>query len=202
MNLKKVTVILVLIFIFIILLICNYKKINFGNNIISKSTEDIATDILNTKSYTAVINVIVNSNKNTNEYKLKQEWKDGKFTQEVIDNEEIGKVKIEFDGNNLSIKNANLNLEKIYENYEWVANNYLFLNTFIEDYKNSNDSKCYEEKNYIILETSVTNVKNKYIYTKKIYVKKESGKIEKMELLDSKQKGTIYILYNEIELSK
>ena len=179
MKLKKVTVILVLIFIFIILLICNYKKINFGNNIISKSTEDIATDILNTKSYTAVINVIVNSNKNTNEYKLKQEWKDGKFTQEVIDNEEIGKVKIEFDGNN-----------------------YLFLNTFIEDYKNSNDSKCYEEKNYIILETSVTNVKNKYIYTKKIYVKKETGKIEKMELLDSKQKGTIYILYNEIELSK
>lgn len=200
MKRRKCIILLILIFIFLILIICNYKKMNIGNNIISKSTEEIATDILNMKAYSATIDIIINSNKNTNEYKLKQEWIDGKGMQELIENDEIGGVKIVFDGNNLSIKNTKLNLEKIYENYSWVADNHLFLNTFIENYKNSTDSKCYEEGKYIILETNVVNYKNKYIYTKKLYVVKKSEKIEKLEILDSKQKGTIYILYKEIEL--
>ncbi len=42
---------------------------------------------------------------------------------------------------------------------------------------------------------------NKYDISKKMYIDKEQGKIEKIEIKDGTQKDKIYILYNEIKIN-
>ena len=104
-----------------------------------------------------------------------------------------------YDGNNLEIINTELNLNKIYENYPYISNNILNLESFIEDYKSSSESKHEVRDEDIILETKIKNG-NKYIYYKKLYVKK-NGEIIKMEVQDVTKNTLVYILYNEIKIN-
>ena len=75
---------IIIILIIIFFLIFNFKmakNMKSGNNNISQ--EESLKKILNMSSYTATIEVEVKSNKNTNYYKLKQEYiKDNKINQE------------------------------------------------------------------------------------------------------------------------
>ena len=192
-------VIIVISFILIIFVFCNYK-INFLGNNSNKTTQDIANDILNIKSYYATLTVSINSNKNTNEYKIKQEVADNKSVQEVIENDDC-KIRIINDENTLMLQNTALDTQKVYKNYKFLIDSQLCLTTFVKDYKQSDTSRFYEENDGIIFETEVVNVKNKYISTKKLYVEKSSGKILKMEIFNNEQNRTIYILYNEIEFN-
>ena len=72
---KKQKILLIIFIVFFILLILffliNYKTKNNGNNI-SKFNGNIKDYILNISSYEAEIEVIVESNKTTNKYILKQ----------------------------------------------------------------------------------------------------------------------------------
>jgi len=204
-NFKKIIVISLVIIIVITLIIffikIAYNPFKTGNNIGNKTIEDIKNYILNISSYEAVLEVTVNSNKNTNKYVLKQSCViPDAFTQEVVEPENIKNLKTIYDGKTLKIENTNLNLSKIYEEYENIANNTLFLSTFIENYRNDSEANLKTENEEIILECNTQN-SNKYQSKQKLYVSKNTGMPTKMEIRDINQNTTVYILYNEIKIN-
>ena len=184
--------ILAIIIVFtIIFYLINIKKIEIVNN--------DNNQILNMNSYKAKIEVTVVSNKNTNKYKMTQEYKKGEYCmQEVEEPENIRGVRIEYSNNTLSLKNTNMDLTNIYENYKYMAENNLFLNEFIDDFNNSSNSKHEENENEIILSTDCKTQENKYQVKKKLTIDKKTNKPKKLEVQDINQNITVYILYNEI----
>lgn len=193
---KKNKLILIIVFIAIIISIFifelnNNKKVESGNN--------DNNQILNINSYKAQIELTVTSNKNTNKYKIIQEYKKDKYcTQEIVEPENIRGVAIEYTNNTLTLKNTNLNLTNIYEDYKYVAENNLLLNKFVEDFKNSENSRKEESENEITLSTDCKTKENKYQVKKRLVVDKKTNKPIKLEVQDINQNITAYILYNEI----
>lgn len=193
MKKLKIAFFLIFIILFVILIIFilkdnkNYQNGNNDNN-----------QILNMNSYEAEIEVTVKSNKNINKYKLIQKYKKDEYSiQEIEEPESIRGVKLEYSNNILSIKNSNLNLSKMYQDYEYIAENNLFLNEFIDDFKK--DGKLIKENdNEIILETDCGEKSNKYQVRKKLIIDKETNKPKELKVQDINQNITIYILYNEI----
>lgn len=178
------------------------KNLKHGNNIINKSADEIKEYILNIESYQATATITIKSNKNENTYKVTQQYnKDSNvYKQEIIEPENIRGIQFVYDGSTLKIENTKLELSKIYTNYNYIGNNELSIISFIEDYKSNSNNKITEENGAIILETEVKDG-NKYISKKKLYINKQEGKIEKMEIQDITQNTKIYILYNEIEIN-
>lgn len=174
------------------------KNLKIGNN---STSQEIVDYILNISSYQATIDIEIKSNKNTNKYKLSQKYiSSDTSVQEVIEPKNIEGVKIVKNKNQVKVENTRLNLSKIYENYEYIAENCLDLNAFIEEYKTLENS-CFEESNNQIImkiENVRTNPNNRY---KELYIDKKTGNPIKMEIKDDSKNTTIYILYNEIELN-
>ena len=169
------------------------KKIKIGNN---SSSQEIVDYILNISSYEATVEVNVNSNKNTNKYILKQKYeKPDIMTQEVIEPSNIAGVKIIRQGNELKIENTNLNLTSIFNNYEYISENSLDLNCFIENYRKSEKSEFREEDNKILMKTKILNME------KVLYIDKKTVLPVKMEIKDNSKKNEVYILYNEVKIN-
>ena len=205
-NNKRLKLMLIIGLISIIIIMIVVIKNKNGTTKISKignnsSSQEIVDYILNIESYNSEVDVEIKSNKNSNKYKLKQNYiKDEKSIQEVVEPQNIQGVKIINEKNNLKIENTNLSLTKIIENYQDIANNQLDLSTFITDYKNNNNSKFTEKENKIIMETTSQN-ENQYRKYETLYISKENGKPEKMEIKDTNQNVIIYIIYNEININ-
>lgn len=205
-NNKKLKLMLIIGLISIIIIMIVVIKNKNGTTKISKignnsSSQEIVDYILNIESYNSEVDVEIKSNKNSNKYKLKQNYiKDEKSIQEVVEPQNIQGVKIINEKNNLKIENTNLSLTKIIENYQDIANNQLDLSTFITDYKNNNNSKFTEKENKIIMETTSQN-ESQYRKYETLYISKENGKPEKMEIKDTNQNVIIYIIYNEININ-
>ena len=175
------------------------KNLKIGNN---STSQEIVNYILNISSYETQIEVEVKSNKNSNKYKIKQTYIDNQNNmQEVLEPSNIQGVKIIKEENKLKIENTQLSLTKIIENYQEITQNNLDLSNFIENYKNNTNSKFKEENNQIIMETTA-KTENNYQKYKKLYVSKENGKPQKMEIKDTNQNTIIYIIYNEININK
>lgn len=175
----------------------NYKTIEFGNTT-TKSAEDIKEYILNLESYEAQISVEVSSNKNQNQYKMKQIYKAPNLGRlEILEPQSIKGVVTTYDGNNLKIENTTLNLSKIYENYPYVAENALWLSDFINKYKNNPNATFKEEENQIIMQTEI---KEKSII-QTLYIDIRTKKPTKLTLEDMNKKMLVYILYNEIKIN-
>ncbi len=195
MKNKKIILVCLLIFL-VIILNWYYKNRNSGNNI-SKSITDFEDYILNISSYEATISVEITSNKNTNKYIIKQWYASPNiFKQEVQAPENLKGLTILYDGTNLEIQNSRLNLTKIYNNYEYLSNNILSLNGFIEECKNG-VTEYIESKEEITL--GVTT-KNKYTMYKKLTMDKRGIPI-KLEIMNENKKNLVYILYNEITIN-
>lgn len=202
MKAKKLIVIFSIILIIIlvsIFLILYYKNGKVGNTIINKSEEQIVDSILNIKSYSAKLDVSIETNKNTTKYVVSQKVENEKSTQEVLEPENIAGVITEYDGTNLKIRNNKLNLETTFQNYQYVVENRLWLNSFIEEFKESSNKKVNSKENEIILE--VSNTENPYNTYKKLYIDKKTGKPTKMQIEDINKKMLVYILYTEITIS-
>ena len=202
-NKKRIIVISIVIIILLIFFIFfsknNYKISEIGNTMSNKNIEEIEEYILNISSYEATVSVTIESNKNTNKYVLEQKYKAPNLSKQIVlEPSNIAGIEIKYDGTNLTINNSNLNLQKVYENYEYLANNFLCLETFIEDYKR-NKVSIQEENNEIILEAS--NENNNYAYHKKLFIDKNSGLPTKLLIENINNKTLVYILYNEIELN-
>ena len=200
MKKMKQLVCIICLIILVLFSILYYKNLRNGNNIINKNKDKIVEYILNDlKEYEAKIEMIVTSNKTENIYEIEQTVSEGLSVQRVIKPESIEGMIIELDGNNLKILNTKLQLEKIYNDYDILLNNSLFLNVFIEEYRN-NISKNYEENGEIIFETKLNNNASTYIKHKRLYVDLETGKPKKLEIKDNTQKTKICIIYNDIEI--
>lgn len=202
MKTKKMIIIFIIILIIIsvsIFLILYYKNGKIGNTIINKSEEQIVDYILNIKSYSAKLDVSIETNKNTTKYIVSQKVENEKSMQEVLEPENIAGIITEYDGTNLKIKNNKLNLETTFQNYQYVVENRLWLNSFIKEFKESSNKKVNSKENEIILE--VSNEENPYNTYKKLYIDKKTGKPTKLQVEDINKKMLVYILYTEITIS-
>lgn len=205
MKFKKTIIIFIIMLILIlgvILIKNNYKTSKNGNNISNKSADEIENLILNIGSYETTANITIKSNKNQNTYVVKQKYnKEGNlYSQEILEPSGIAGTIIKYDGKDLTIKNTNLNVKKIYENYSYIESNILSLASFIEDYKQSESKEIKDKNGIVTLQVKLSN-NNKYTMEKTLYINKNENKIEKMEIRDTTQNVRIYILYNEIEFN-
>ena len=196
---------IVIIIILIFLLKNNYKISNLGNNMSNKNIEEIEKYILDISSYEATIDVTVESNKNTNKYLIKQEYiKDTISKQTVLEPSNIEGMEIIYKNNTLKLNNTRLNLSSVYENYNFAVDNYMWLDSFIQDYKNgkeSNNTTLKEENDIVTMKVNLQNQNNKYICNKTLYIDKKAGKPTKLVIQDINKKNLVYILYNEITLN-
>lgn len=198
MKSKKLLLIFVLICI-TIFFVFYYNFFILGNNI-NRSQDEIVDNIINkTNEYEANIDVKVISNKNENDYKMYQIVNDEKSIQIVDGPENIKGLEIENISNKLIIRNTKLNMEKIYDQYEFLLNNSLFLNVFIEDYK-KNTSKIYEENDELIFEVKLDSSKSTYIKYKELHVDKILGVPRQLIIKDNTKKTCISIIYNDIKI--
>lgn len=209
MKNKKITLIItaVIIAIAILTMIIYFfsknvnKNLKTGNNLSNKTNQEIEEYILNISSYEAEIQVEVESNKNNTKYKLKQSYVSPNVAKQiVIEPENICGLETIYDGNKLTINNTKLNLSTVYQDYQYITQNFLWLNSFIDDYKNSRNRKIYEENNMVIMEVTL-DTNNPYLFKKQLFIDKTNGKINKMIVQDKNQKKLVYILYNEIKIN-
>lgn len=168
------------------------KNIKIGNN---TTSQEIVENILNIRSYQALIEVDVKSNKNENKYILKQKYTPEVAEQEVVEPENIAGVKIVKKSNELKLENSKLSLTKIYNNYEYIAENMLDLNYFIEDYQKSENSEYKQKNNEIIMTTKNDKIE------KKLFVNTKTGLPTKMRIIDNSKKNEVYILYKEVNIN-
>lgn len=169
------------------------KSLKIGNN---TSSQEIVDFILNISSYEAKIEVEVQSNKNQNKYILKQQYRSpDSIEQEVIEPSNIAGFKMSKNGNQLKIENTNLKLSSIFENYEYVADNVLDLNCFIQNYQSDEKASWREENNQIIMTTKQEHAE------KKLWIDRSTGKPKKMEVKWTNKNTIVYILYNEVNIN-
>lgn len=199
MKSKKIIIVFIILIIIVISIFLIFfnnntaKKTKIGNN---SSSQEIVDYILNISSYEVLVEVNVKSNKNSNKYVLKQQYLEPNIsTQEVIEPSNIAGIKIIRKGNELKIENTNLSLISVFNNYEYISENALDLNCFIENYKQNEKSEYIEENNQIIMRTTISNME------KVLYVDRSTALPIKMEIKDNSKKSEIYILYNEVNIN-
>lgn len=192
-----IALIIVLILFFTILGFLHYKKVETGNNISDKNLKQIEDYILNISSYDAEIEVKVEGDKTTNKYLMNQKYcKPNIASQSVIEPKNIEGLTVKYDGVNMEISNSKLGLSTIYENYEYIADNVLWLSDFIECYKQNNGT-INENNGIIIMEVKDNNRVNS---CRKLYIDREANKITKLVIEDENKKNSVYIIYNKIEI--
>lgn len=199
---KKIFIFITILILFIIIIMFFFinkgKTKKIGNN---SSSQEIVDYILNISSYELTLNVEINSNKNSNKYILKQQYISPDIsTQEVLEPSNIQGIKIIKEGNNLKLVNTKLNISTVLENYDYIADNALDLNCFIEDYKSNEESEFEEKENEIIMKTKSNN-ENKYTKNKVLYIDKNAGNPTKMEITDINKSTTVNILYKEVKIN-
>ena len=190
------------IFFLIFYLIFNYKSLKNGNNNIRiKNEEDVNDYILNISNYEAKIEVIVKSNKNENKYIINQKCMNN-YSYQEMEYENNKKIIIEHKDNKVIIRNTSLKLEKIYESWEFLIENNLFLTTFVENFKETDEKEILVNENYYVVNLKLKNISDKNVAYKSLYINKNNGKIEKLEIYDINKNRTIYILYKEITINE
>ena len=197
-----ITIIAIAIVIFVsIFFKINYKKINTGNNILNKNLDEVQEYICNINFYEATMEVTINSNKNTNKYKIKQTHDENEDIQEILEPENVKGIKFIYKNNTLQIINTNLNLTKIYNNYPYIESNNLWLNDFLEEYKQAdNENKeATENDEEVVLKLEVQNEDSNIKY-KELYLDKKTGNPTKLLIQDNNKNTVIYILYSEITI--
>ena len=198
MNFKK----LMFVFVFIcisIFFIIYYIFSSFGNNKFRNQNE-IVDNILNKfNNYEANILVTITTNKNENNYEMFQEVSEKNSKTIINSPENIKDMIIEINDNTLKITNTKINMEKIYEEYDGLLNNNLFLNKFAKDCENNN-FKFYEKNEKIILETILNNNSSTYIKYKELYLDKKTNLPTELIMKDNTKKACIRIIYNDIKI--
>mgnify|MGYP001852779781 CR=1 FL=1 len=191
---KKIFFLITIIIFLIILILVFYKNTSKISKIGHTNTsQEIVENLLNISSYKATIDVKVISNKNENQYIIKQEYQSQELnSQEVIEPSNIAGTKIIKEGNKLTLENTRLNLSSIIEDYQYISANSLDLSSFIEDYKNDSKSKFEEDSNQIKMYTANSNCK------KILYIDKTTELPTQLEIENTNKKNKVYILYNEV----
>lgn len=187
---KKYIILFFVIILLIVFAFFYYNPLKFGNNISVKNESKIVDYVLSIEEYEAEIEATIKSNKTTNKYTLKQVVYKNNSSMEVLSKGNISGLKIELKDNTLKVQNTDLKLDKIYENYEPLINNTLFLETFIKEFK-ENNSTTYINENLIIFDVPEYG---------KLYVDLKTAKPVRLEIKDNTKKTDICINYNSIEI--
>ena len=185
----------IIFFIFLIIFsIFIYIIFKSGNNIISKNQDMIIEKILNAKGYKACIEVTVYSNKTENKYEIEIEenFEENYSIEKVKGNNDFSGMVIEQKNDKLIFSNTNLNLKKIYESYNSISKNYLFLSNFFNEVDRESIN---EKENEIIVKSE-----NNYLHSKVLYLDKEKNEIKKLVITDYEQNTKIIIEYIELQL--
>ncbi len=197
---KKRIFIICMIFLSLILFFISYKFFIVGNNKSIENISEIDDFILSIGNYEIEANVTIYSNKNSNTYSLKQKKQDDYQKQEIVDNEGNGLV-IENSKNRVVIKNTKLSLEEVFDNYEDIAKDIVGFDAFVADYKNLPDErKISEDEKYYIVFVKNKSGKNKYNYGKTLFINKQSGIPEKIEVTDVNNNRTAIIEYSRFQI--
>ena len=195
---KKIVFIFAIICI-TVFLIFYYIFCISGNNIIRNQNELLEDIFENLEEYEANIDVTVVSNKNENVYNM-QQIVDEEFSRVIVNGpENVKGLEIELKDGNLKIINTKTNMEKIYENYKTEINNSLFINSFIEEYKN-NDTEIVENESEILIKMNLEKDNNTYKKIKELYLDKQSGLPIKLLIKDNVQNTNTSIVYNDIKI--
>ena len=201
---------LIIIIVFVIIVVAGTIFFIKNNNKMAKiskigdnsSSQEIVDYILNLNSYEGIVDVEIQSNKNSNKYKIRQTYiSNESYMQEVLEPSNIQGVKMIKENNTLKIENTKLSITNILENYTDITQNSLDLTTFIENYKSNENSKYKEENGQIVMETA-SKMENKYQKYETLYIEKKTAKPIKMEIKDINQNTIIYIIYNEININQ
>ena len=104
-----------------------------------------------------------------------------------------------YNENTLYINNTNLNLETIYKDYPYIAENIIWLSDFINIYSNDNNKEIVEEKEEIVLKCKKEG--NKYNVYYELNIDKKTGKPTKLLIRDVNKKEVVYIVYTKVEMS-
>lgn len=198
-NIFLIACIVIIISIIIFLIV--FKNNTSKNSKIGKnsSSQEIVNYILNISTYQTTIEVEITSNKNRNKYIIKQNYNGIEDNmQEIIEPSNIAGVKIIKKDKELKIENSKLNLTSIFQDYEYISDNGLDLSAFIKDYKEDSEAEWEEKDGTIIMNTSSGEKVKKY---KTLYINKENGMPEKMEIRDNNKNTVVYILYNEVSVN-
>ena len=119
---------------------------------------------------------------------------------EVISDGDIKGLNLEYEENKLILKNTELNLEKIFENYNELSSNYLFLKSFIKEYLESEETEILEDdENTIVVKITLLN-SNKYIKYKELYIDRKTELPKKLIIKNSDKQIKVCIIYNNIEI--
>ena len=190
-------VIIIPVIIIIIFFVKNNNKINNpGNN---KSIDEIEQYLLNINSYKAKIDVTVISNKNENQYKMEQNVTQQYSKMIVTSPEAISNMEIIYENGILQIKNTQLSISKVYNEYPNISKNVLFLTDFIKTYQESENKNIEELDDALYMKVKSEN--NNYNQNQALRINKQTLKPESLEIQDINNKTKFYILYNEIELN-
>ena len=130
---KRIFVICVLLILIVLFSYC-YKFFIPGNTKSIENVNDLNEYLSKINDYSVEAKVTVNSNKNSNSYNLKQSRIEGKCVQEISDINNSMKVIIENTKGKVIVKNTELSLENVFNNYDDVVKNSIGLDAFIEDY--------------------------------------------------------------------
>lgn len=169
-----------------------------GNNK-NRSQEEIVENLLEEIcNYEANITVEVFSNKNENIYEIYQQVEDDKSKCIVRSPEEIENLTIEDEEGKLKISNSKLKMEKVYQGYEEIFNNNLFLNTFSKDCR-ENDFNFYEKDKELIIEVKLNN-SNTYAKYKELHFNLQLNIPTELLIKDNTKKTSIRIVYNDIKI--
>ena len=186
----------IIFFIFFNNKVANNMKI--GNN---STSQEIIDYILNISSYETKAEIEIKSNKNTNKYILKQQYIDPDIcVQEVIEPTNIAGTRIIKKGNTIKLENTNLNLNSVFQDYEYISDNVPDLSSFIENYKN-NEKSSYEEKDNEIIMNTINMKSNQYAKNETLYIDKNTGLPIEMEIKDANKKTIIDIKYIEVNIN-
>lgn len=173
-----------------------YKKQKNGNNHIS--LEEQEQYIFNIRSYEAIAEVTIQSNKNVNQYLLKQTVKPQESKQEVLEPQNIQGVEMKYQNGSLIIQHTKFHLQKIYQEYPYLSKNALFLTDFISKFQEAqknHKTQKQETEDEIIYTISSTEGKQETLY-----VNKKENQPSKIIIKDQQQKEKIYISYKEINI--
>lgn len=192
------------VFIFVLICIIIFSIFYYifcilGNNKNRNQNEIVDNILKKLENYEADVTVSVMTNKNETIYNMKQIYNKNESKTIINSPENIKGMVIENTNNTLKITNPIINMEKVYEDYDFILNNDLFLNVFINDYKN-NSSEIHEQDNELILSIKLNNKTSTYIKYKELYLNKETKLPLKLEMKDDSQKTKICIIYNDIKI--
>ena len=198
MSLKKVFVFVLICFILFCFFYYIFSK--RGNNKNSNREIEIDDVLENFLNYEANLKINISSNKTNNSYSSIQKVENQYSKMVVFNPEENFNIEIEVNNNVLKITNKLLDVEKIYENQKILLNNHLFLNVFVQDFK-ENESKIEETNEEIIINTNLKNNPNTYIKYKELVIDKKSLKPKKLIIKDNAQNNKICIIYNDVKFN-